>query len=52
MARAGALHGDERVEPADVGEERETRVRGAARGASAVDALPLDERELHHARRR
>ena len=52
MPGPGALHGDERVQPADVRDECKPRVGVAVRGADAVDAVPSDERELHHAERR
>ena len=49
---AGALDGDERVQPADVGDQRQARVGVAVGGADAVDALPVDERERRHGERR
>ena len=49
MAGAGTLHRDKRVQPADVGEEREACVLIAARGANGVDVGLRDERELRHA---
>ena len=43
MARAGALHRDERVQPAHVGEQREARVGVALGRADAIDPFTLDD---------
>ena len=45
VPRACALHGDERVQPADVCDQREQRIRITVRRPNAVDALLPDERE-------
>ena len=37
MTRAGALHGDERVQPAHVGEKRESVVRGEVGGPDPIE---------------
>ena len=52
VPRARPLHRDERVQPADVGDQRQRRVGAGTRRADAVDALPVDERELGHGERR
>ncbi len=52
MPGAGLLDGNEGVQAADVGEQREARVGIAGRGADRVDVALRDERELRHAGRR
>ncbi len=52
VPRACALHGDERVQPADVRDQREQRIRITVRRQNAVDALLPDERERCHDERR
>ena len=52
MPGAGALHGDERVQTADVGDQRQARVCIPVRGSYAVDAFACHELELHHGVRR
>ena len=49
MSRAGTFHGDERVEPAHVGEDADSRVPVDVRGADAVELGLRDQRELGHA---
>ena len=48
MARAGPLHGDERVQPAHVGEERELRVAVDVGGADAIELGLRDQAEIRH----
>ena len=51
MPRAGALDGDERVEPAHVREQREAGIRiRAGRAANAVELGLGNEREVRHVR--
>ena len=49
MPGSGTLHRDERVQPADGREKRQSFVGLAVRGANGVDVSFRDERELRHA---
>ncbi len=52
VPRACALDGDECVQPADVGDQRQRRIGVTVRRENAVDALPVDKRERRHGERR
>jgi hypothetical protein len=52
VPRPRTLHRDERVQPADVRDQRQTRVGVAVSRADAVDRALLDERKLRHGERR
>ena len=50
MPRAGALHGNERVQPARVGQERQLRVGIDVGGAEAIELGLRDEVQFRHVR--
>ncbi len=50
VARAGALHGDERVQPARVGEQRQLRVGVDLGGAESIELRLRDEAQVGHGR--
>ena len=50
VARACALHGDEGVQPASIGEEREARVAIDVCAAETIELSPGDEAQIRHGR--